>query len=130
MGAEYPARVLDRTEILLGARHDLGDVADQAAAVRAMSAVKFFDEVEIFELPLPANRLRGRTSVQANGECDHSFMAPIPARLYSNGPGHHRFPDIGTKTGGSHSLRKCFTVFPGASTLVIDKNDQHKGGRK
>lgn len=50
MGAEHFAGVLDRAEILLGARHNLADVGDQSSAVGTVGAMEFLDEVQVFEL--------------------------------------------------------------------------------
>ena len=50
MRTQHLARMLDRTKILLCSRHDLTSIGDQSIAVGAIGAMKFFDEVQIFEL--------------------------------------------------------------------------------
>ena len=50
MGAEYLARVLDRAKVLLGSRHDLAHVGNKPSSIRTISAVEFFDEIEVFEM--------------------------------------------------------------------------------
>jgi hypothetical protein len=50
MQAKYLARVLDRTEILLGPRYDLADIGDDPGAIGAIAAVEFFEPIEIFEV--------------------------------------------------------------------------------
>ena len=50
MRGENLARVLDRTEILLGARQDLGHVSHQPVGIFAIGAVNLLDPVEITEV--------------------------------------------------------------------------------
>src|SRR4249920_3225534 len=50
MGADYLARVLDGAEVLLGSRDDLADVGDHSGAIGTVGAMKFLDEVEVFEM--------------------------------------------------------------------------------
>ena len=48
--AECFSRMLDGTKILLGTGHNLSNVGNQAITIGAISAMKFFNKIEIVEL--------------------------------------------------------------------------------